>query len=445
MGESYNPEGMLDSYLYECFQLLGEMEDILLAGEAEDFFRAEDIQEIFRILHTIKGSSSIMMYDNIGMAAHELEDIFYYLREAGVEEIPKAGLSECVIAVADFIAEELNRIKDGKAADGDPGEAVRKVQAYLENLKSEIREHGGEVHPRKEYGKPGRYYNAPDRKQKRKKRVKIDLGAEPEDGQKMSPGDYVLAGGRQKGKDVVVGIRIDKLEGLTAISRKLVQLDKEAEGIGNEDIKNRLHGIVKELQDSVGDMRKTPIATVFHRMKLMVYGLSHKLSKEIRFETEGEELLVDRLVAEQLTDPLMHMVRNAADHGIEYVEERKAVGKTPWGTIWLSAVRGKHRIYLSVKNDGRELDAQKIFERAKERGFIGDGEKIEDYTENEIFLMITRPGFSTVDTVTEISGRGIGMDIVASRLKELGGTLRIANIPGEGVEMTMEIPADIGG
>lgn len=147
-------------------------------------------------------------------------------------------------------------------------------------------------------------------------------------------------------------------------------------------------------------------------------------------------------MAEQLTEPLMHIVRNAADHGIEGVEERKKKGKPVKGTIWLSAQQKGNRLYLSVKNDGRGLDAGQIFERAKEKGFIPETADIGDYTEEEIFRMITCPGFSTADKVTEISGRGIGMDIVANRLKELGGVLRIENMDGGGMAVTMEVPVD---
>ncbi len=442
MGESYSPEGMLDSYLYECFQLLEQMEDIVFSGETEDFFSAEDIQEIFRILHTIKGTSSIMMYDNIGMAAHKLEDIFYYLREAAIEELPKEGLSECIYMAADFMAEELSKIKEGENPDGSPEGVIREAERYLEELKFHLREQGTELPPENIYAAPGMYYNAPQRKEKPKKPVKIDLGMEPEQNPGMQPGDYVILGGKQTEKDALVGIRISKLEEITLLSKKLVQLDKELERMEKKEIESRLHGIVKELKTCVQDMRKTPIATVFRRMKLVVYDLSHKLSKEIGLETEGEELLVDRLVAEQLTDPLMHIVRNAADHGIEDVEERKKAGKPAKGTIWLSAEKRGKRLRLSARNDGKELDARKIFERAREKGFIPETADIGDYTREEIFLMVTYPGFSTMDRVTEISGRGIGMDIVASRLEELGGILRIGNMPGGGMEVTMEVPTD---
>ena len=442
MGDSYSPEGMLDSYLYECFQLLEQMEEIAFSGGAEDFFSAEDIQEIFRILHTIKGSSSIMMYDNIGMVAHKLEDIFYYLREAAIEELPKEGLSECIYMAADFMAEELNKIKAGGNPDGNPEKAVKRAERYLETLKSHLREQGTELPPENIYAGPGMYYNAPQRREKPKKPVKIDLGMEPEQNPGMQPGDYVILNGKPAGKDALVGIRISKLEEITLLSKKLVQLDRQAEGLEKEEIRNRLHGIVKELRESIQDMRKTPIATIFRRMKLVVYDLSHKLSKEIALHTEGEELLVDRLVAEQMTDPLMHIVRNAADHGIESVEERKAAGKPVKGNIWLSAEKKGKRLYLSVRNDGKEMEARKIFERAKAKGFIPKTAAIGNYTEEEIFLMITYSGFSTMDQVTEISGRGIGMDIVASRLKELGGALRIENVAGGGMEVCMEVPID---
>lgn len=443
MEESFSPEGMLDSYLYECFQLLEQMDAIVLSGDGEGFFHADDIQEIFRILHTIKGTSGIMMYDNIGLMAHKLEDIFYYLREVSAQEVPKAGLTECIFAAADFMMEELGKIKRGEHPDGNPEEAVRKTEEYLEAVKAEIRRRGVEMPPENVYASPGMYYNAPlQEKPKPRKRVKIDLGTEPEPKPEMHPGDYVLMERKQAGKEALIGISIEKLEKVNALSKKLLQLDVEADTLEKESIKRRLHEIVEELRASVWDMRKTPIATIFRRMNRVVYSLSHRLSKEIEIRTEGEELLADRLLVEQLTEPMLHVVRNAADHGIESVEERRAAGKKPRGVITLSAWTEGKRLFLSVKNDGRKLDAGRIFARAKEKGFIAMDADIGNYGEEEIFRMITRPGFSTMDTVTEISGRGIGMDIVASRLKELGGSLRIRNLPDEGVEMVMEVPLE---
>ena len=443
MEESFSPEGMLDSYLYECFQLLEQMDAIVLSGDGEGFFHADDIQEIFRILHTIKGTSGIMMYDNIGLMAHKLEDIFYYLREVSAQEVPKAGLTECIFAAADFMMEELGKIKRGEHPDGNPEEAVRKTEEYLEAVKAEIRRRGVEMPPENVYASPGMYYNAPlQEKPKPRKRVKIDLGTEPEPKPEMHPGDYVLMERKQAGKEALIGISIEKLEKVNALSKKLLQLDVEADTLEKESIKRRLHEIVEELRASVWDMRKTPIATIFRRMNRVVYSLSHRLSKEIEIRTEGEELLADRLLVEQLTEPMLHVVRNAADHGIESVEERRAAGKKPRGVITLSAWTEGKRLFLSVKNDGRKLDAGRIFARAKEKGFIAMDADIGNYGEEEIFRMITRPGFSTMDTVTEISGRGIGMDIVASRLKELGGSLRIRDLPDEGVEMVMEVPLE---
>lgn len=443
MEESFSPEGMLDSYLYECFQLLEQMDAIVLSGDGEGFFHADDIQEIFRILHTIKGTSGIMMYDNIGLMAHKLEDIFYYLREVSAQEVPKAGLTECIFAAADFMMEELGKIKRGEHPDGNPEEAVRKTEEYLEAVKAEIRRRGVEMPPENVYASPGMYYNAPlQEKPKPRKRVKIDLGTEPEPKPEMHPGDYVLMERKQAGKEALIGISIEKLEKVNALSKKLLQLNVEADTLEKESIKRRLHEIVEELRASVWDMRKTPIATIFRRMNRVVYSLSHRLSKEIEIRTEGEELLADRLLVEQLTEPMLHVVRNAADHGIESVEERRAAGKKPRGVITLGAWTEGKRLFLSVKNDGRKLDAGRIFARAKEKGFIAMDADIGNYGEEEIFRMITRPGFSTMDTVTEISGRGIGMDIVASRLKELGGSLRIRNLPDEGVEMVMEVPLE---
>lgn len=436
MEEKGCPEGMLDSYLYEIFQLLEQMEEIVVSDENGEFFDTESINEMFRILHTIKGTSGIMMYDNIALAAHKLEDVFYYLRESSSEDISKAELAGYIFKVSDFITGELNKIKEGKNTDGDPEEATGGIDIWLEGLKSEIQEKGKELPPENTYTPPLQFYIPPVAKQGDGAPLKIDLGEEPE------PGDYIL-GSQKPPKEKLVGVGMEKLERLATLVDKLAGMEAGiTEDTDTIKLKKKLGRVVRELQETALDMRKAPIGGVLRKMNRVVYDVSRRLSKNIELVISGDDIPVDRLLAEQITDPLMHMVRNAVDHGIESIEERRKAGKAIEGRIELAAFVQDDELYLSVKDDGRGLEPEKIFSKAKEKGILASSADIADYTEEEIYQMITCPGFTTKESATEISGRGVGMDVVAHALLEAGGKLHIRSIPGKGTEMVMEIPKE---
>lgn len=430
--KDYCPEGMLDSYLYESFQLLDQMEEIVLSEENAGFFDGDSINEIFRILHTIKGSSSIMMYDNITVVANKLEDIFYYLRESMAEDIPKAELAKYVFWVCDFISGQLHRIKEGENPDGDPAEVVEKIEIYLKNLKEEIQEKGLELPPDNVYTEPGRYYIAPA--QEKEKPLKIDLGEEP------VPGDYVIKKKNGK-KDNLVGVSMEQLEKLVFEVEKLERLeDSLREGKYKETSGKKLHKVIEEIKSTVGDMMRAPVGKVMRKMNRVVFDVSNRLEKDIELKLQGEGVLVDRMMMEQLTDSLMHLVRNAADHGIENAGERLVAGKPAAGTIVITAEKETDRLYISVADDGRGINKEEVFEKAKQKKIIDSSKSINQYADEEIYKLLTHAGFTTKDMVTEISGRGVGMDVVVDTLKNIGGDLHIDSTLGKGTEITMEIP-----
>lgn len=442
MEESNCPDGMLGSYLYESFQLIQQMEAVILSEGGEGFLDADGINEMFRIVHTIKGTAGVMMYDNIAQVAHKLEDIFYYLRESSSEDIPKAELAKYVFQVSDFISGELNKIKEGKEADGESVEIVNTIDTYLRILKEEIQGKGMELPQENVYAEPRQYYIAPSAENTENVPLKIDLGMEPEKESEMKPGDYVI-GGRSGKKENLVGIGMEKLEKLTALVEKLVRLERQTQKKPDcEELWKKLGEVSEDLERMVYDMRQAPVSGLFRKMNRVVYDVSHRLSKDIELKIYGEEIMADRMILERLSEPLMHMVRNAADHGIEELAERRSVGKPDKGMIQLSADSKDGMLVLSVQDDGRGLDKQNIFARAKARGMIAEKAGLEDYTEQEIYMFITDAGFSTRDEVTEISGRGVGMDVVATKVRELCGNLRIESILGEGTAIIIEIPVD---
>ncbi|MBB5710736.1 chemotaxis protein CheA [Sphingomonas xinjiangensis] len=195
--------------------------------------------------------------------------------------------------------------------------------------------------------------------------------------------------------------------------------------------------LTRQIQDNVMSLRAQPIKQAFSRVPRMLRDLSVETGKTINLETSGETTEVDKGVIEKIGDPLTHMIRNAADHGLESAQERIAAGKEPAGTIWLSAEQKGARIFVRVRDNGRGINRERVRAKAIEKGIISADAQL---TNEEIDQLICAPGFSTAETISNISGRGVGMDVVRSNVEALGGRIEITSVPGEGTTFTMVLP-----
>lgn len=568
MAEEFNKDGMLDMFLYESGQLLEKLESIILEKQEEPF-NDSDINEIFRIMHTIKGSSGIMMYENITKTTHKLEDVFYYLRESHPDNVPHEELVEKVLAVSDFVTGELDKIQNGDDADGDETEIVADLNDFLNRIKGGIKDQGKILPKENKHEEPSQFYIAPVASEdsrfyrivihyrsdtqmsniraysatyalkeiaedllympediitneassevilaegfqmmlqtksaedevlgliesaeaeqinieelsaedygkwlvdfgREEPAVEINLDdqgdheepAKKEEKKEAKPGDYVVkAKETGKGKTLaknqpkkqsIISVNVEKMDALMDLIGELVIA--EAVVLQNPDLKvpgldltnfqkasAQLAKITTELQEVIMSMRMMPLTNVFQKMRRIVFDASKKLGKEIDFEVIGENTEVDKNIIERISDPLMHLVRNSVDHGIEEdPEERKKAGKPVKGKITLEAKNEGGKVYISVQDDGKGLDKQKLYDKALQNHLID--KPMEDYTEKEIFQFITLPGFSTKEQVTELSGRGVGMDVVVKNIQTIGGRLDINSRQYEGSEMTLVIP-----
>ena len=555
-------------FLYESEQLLENLQNVVLERKDEDCFDETSINEIFRVMHTIKGSSGIMMYENITKIAHKLEDVFYYLRESHPENVPHLELVDHVLEVSDFITAELDKIKEGDTPDGDESSIVADIDKFLTNLKSGITQQGEELPPENTYVAPSQFYVAPTGNESNKyykmsvywrsdtqmcniraytavyslkevvedmqyipddiisnessgdvilkdgfhmlikcqcskdellstmgetsgmERVEVnectqqefemgfhdhgpeqivieleDKEKEPEKKEKKepAPGDYVIkskeAGKgkklaknqpKQQPKQTYISVSVEKLDSLMDMIGELVI--SEAVVLQNPDLKvpgldltnfqkaaGQLAKITTELQDVIMSMRMMPLTNTFQKMNRIVFDVSRKLGKDIELEVIGENTEVDTNIIEHISDPLMHLVRNSVDHGIESKEERIAAGKSPKGKITLEAKNEGGKVYIIVRDDGKGLNKQALYDKALKNGLIGN-RSITDFSEKEIYQFITFAGFSTKEQVTEYSGRGVGMDVVVKNIQAVGGNLEIDSVEGAGSEMIMKIP-----
>lgn len=210
--------------------------------------------------------------------------------------------------------------------------------------------------------------------------------------------------------------------------------------VGFEAAAHRLSMIVSEVQDAASELRLVPVAEVFRRLKRMVRELQRETGKDIRLEIIGEDTAIDKLVADRLYDPLLHVVRNAADHGLEPPEERQAAGKSPTGTLTLSATQTGSEVRIQVIDDGRGLNRQKILAKARQNGLFGPTEEPDDGT---LWKAIFEPGFSTAETVTTLSGRGVGMDVLNTTMEALRGRIAVSSEEGNGTTVSLHIPVSL--
>ncbi len=579
MAEEFNTDGMLDMYLFENEQL----QERVLEQKDADCFDEDSINEIFRTMHTIKGSSGIMMFDNITAVSHKLEDIFYYLRESHPENVPHLELVEHVLEVNDFISGELEKIRNGNPVDGDASEIIERLGKFLKMIKKGVKKEGGELPPKNVHEPAKQFYIAPVATSASRfykiyltfypetemanihaykavyalKEIAEDLLYSPEDilsdeesaevilregfrvllqaqcteeqirevigvgydikqvdvfeckaeeflqgfdfgsqdaqidlqssveaieakaqeneakGKEeapkapakapMAPGDFVIKS-KEPGKHKTLAKDKAKAEKASFISVNVSKMDQLMDLIGelvisesvvlqNPDLKvpglnlnsfnkaaSQMSKISTDLQNVIMSMRMVPLTNTFQKMNRIVFDVSRKLGKDIEFEMIGEQTEVDKNIIEHISDPLMHLVRNAVDHGIETNEERMETGKPNKGKVTLSARTEAGKVWISVEDNGKGLDREKILAKARKQGLLDDSKPDTAYSDKEVYQFITLPGFSTNEQITEYSGRGVGMDVVIQNIQAIGGVLDIDSSAGIGTVMSLKIP-----
>lgn len=258
-------------------------------------------------------------------------------------------------------------------------------------------------------------------------------------------------GGSSGGKQSLISVNLNKLDQLMDMVGEIVIT--EAMVTGNPDLKGlqldnfqksarQLRKLNSELQDIVMSIRMVPLSGAFNKMTRIVRDMKVKLNKEVNLVFEGENTEVDKSVIDNLNDPLMHMVRNAVDHGIEdNVEDRIAAGKPEVGTVKLSAYNSSGEVIIVVSDDGAGMNAEKLLDKGEKNGILTKPR--EEYTEREAFQLVMAAGFSTNEVVTEFSGRGVGMDVVKKNIEKIGGTVSVESKLGEGTSFIIKIPLSL--
>jgi len=446
----------IKEFVVESSELISGAEEALLTLE-NDPDDAEAIATVFRAFHTIKGTSAFLELKIISELAHHAESLFSQVREGLIRY--GGGYAEVALYSVDMIKDVIRSVEEalrGKPLLKPQGyDALIHLLQYPEQARV-LREVEETTPPSARLGDILVSQGVVKREELEEaveKQGEKPLGVELLKLKTVSIKDVAKAlrtqqrmQGATPGFESSVRVRTDRLDklidmvGEMVIAHSMITQDSMKMGEEYYEFQQRVsHAgkIVRELQDLSMSIRMVPLKATFQRITRLVRDLGNKSGKHINLFTFGEETEVDRNMVDLITDPLMHMVRNSVDHGIELPEEREKNGKPREGTIKLSAYHSAGNVVIEIEDDGRGLDREVIFARAQAKGLISDASSL---TERDILHLIFEPGFSTADTVTDISGRGVGLDVVKKNITALRGKIELQSNPRKGCVFKVRAP-----
>ncbi len=412
---------LLGEFVTESLEHIENIESGLLDLEA-DPDDTEAVNAVFRGFHTIKGSAGFLGLGHVQRLAHRAETLLDRVREGEIRLT--GGYADLALESGDMLKDmlaELQELQEGEEPPAPP-EALSDLLARLTDPEAAgITEDTGEVTPAVA-------------------RVGDILVAE---GKADREPVEVAAGA---GGEASVRVRTDRLDALInmvgelVIANAMLDQDQELRTLGTHGVTRKVDQISKitrELQRVSMSLRMVPLRGTFQKMARLVRDLARKAGKQVQFVTEGEDTEIDRNMVEALADPLLHMVRNAVDHGIESAEERAASGKPEAGTVTLRAYHEAGNVVIELEDDGKGLDRESILSKAVRQGIV-DANK--DLSDEEVFKLIFEAGLSTAEQITDVSGRGVGMDVVRRNIESLRGRVEIASTRGQGSTFSIRVP-----
>lgn len=467
----------LNEYFDECQEMLEHLSKNIDLTEKNGFDN-EIIASIYRDMHTIKGTSQLFGFAKIGSLAHIMETCLDPVRKGKVPV--SVELLDALFLGIDFIALSLQKIRENKKEPENDEELIKILTKFISIIEfsrtglnilikdklipSEDKIERSTVIQNKEetktvveeskkgpvseafevFEKPSKSISSPTAPPIAQKptQVKVEEVAANQDTAKKHASEEQVT--------ETIRVQVTLLNSLMNLVGELVlirnQLLQHAKQ-NDEDteflkISQRLNVLTAELQNEVMKTRMQPIGNILTIFSRVVRDLSRELGKKVDLVMHGVETELDKTIIEAVKDPLMHIVRNAVDHGIESLEERRKSGKKETAEIQLNAYNESGQVIIEIKDDGRGLDRQKIGNKAVEKGLISK-ETLEKMTDKEVQMLIFAPGFSTAETISNISGRGVGMDVVKTNVERIGGFVDVISEPGLGATILIKIPLSL--
>jgi two-component system, chemotaxis family, sensor kinase CheA len=395
----------IKEYLSEAEDLLQTLGDSLL--ELEDKQSAEAINKIFRAAHTLKSSSLAMGFERVGELSHKMEDVFAAIRDKHI----KLTTEQMTITLKCYDALNLmfKNISKGEAEGVNISPFINALDGIIKSKSSKKTE-----------------------KLEKVKSDTVSLAERPENFR----------------ADLSVKVPMEKLDKLMELTGELliqkmqlnlIRESKEKDDAALDRVIKQIDRLTEDLQYEIMNVRLMPISFALSQFKRLVRDLSHKEGKKINYVVEGGDTELDKTILDEIGEPLIHMLRNAIDHGIESPEERKKAGKSEEGMIKIVAQRDRDSVLISVEDDGQGFDTELIKKIALEKHIVSSTQ-LNQMSEEKILTLTFNPAFSTSAKVSSVSGRGVGLDVVGTKLTALGGSTRIESEKGKGTRMIMRLP-----
>jgi two-component system chemotaxis sensor kinase CheA len=424
---------LLNDFILEAREHLSSVEVNLLAVE-QDPKNPAPLNTVFRGFHTIKGLAGFLELHEIQNVAHEVETILDLARNDRLEITPE--VIDVVLRGADYLKAAVNHV-DATLRGGAQG-GFAENDGLIELIRSAA-EPGVSIPlaPLEDVAAAAPPESCPE--------VAISQSqpassAAPESPRVVQPKTAAMAEVRSIKVDTGKLDHLVDMVGELVIAQSLLRHNQDAELMRNQELQHALaalNGIASDIQKTAMGLRMITVGTLFQRMGRVVRDLSRKAGKQVELITSGEETELDRQIVEDLADPLLHMVRNSIDHGLETAEERVAAGKDSVGKIRLSAQHQGGQILIEVGDDGRGISREKILNKAREKGMLDSSSNLSD---SEVYNLIFTAGFSTAEKVTDVSGRGVGMDVVRQNISKLRGRVEVTSTVGQGTTFLLKLP-----
>jgi len=421
----------------EIVDLFEKIYQILLSYDKTNEITQKEKDELFRYFHTLKASSQFIGFSIFSNFIHEIENLLDKIRNNNIEY---NEIVHSFVKVATKKAEEI--------IDLEINSEFKEAEKIYKNIKKDVkglenRLNNGDINDKKSYDKE-------DKNEDRNQEI-VDNSIQDSDEEKD---DYSSESRKKSLKKIVssssIRVNLDKIDILMNKVGDLVitksMLFQFAEALKDYHIKNLiieklevLDRNIRELQESVMGVRMIPMSSVYQKIPKIIRDVSKKLNKDIKFEHYGDTVEIDKLMVEALMDPLTHILRNAIDHGIEPKKERINVNKPNYGKIIMTASQESGQIIISIEDDGAGIDVDKVGAKAVEKGIISE-EELRRLSPDDIAMLIFSPGLSTAEKISDISGRGVGMDVVMNNINAIGGTIKIFTKKGVGTKFVIILP-----
>ena len=414
-------------FLDEAEQSINDVEQSFLSLES-DPQNKEHINNIFRLAHNLKGSSKAVGFDQMGRFTHEFETFVLRVKDGQLKI--SAAVVSLLLKTTDFIKEMIAKLRTDLGAELPIDNILHEMKNFFENPAEQV------LAPVKITNEVAAATEA--------EVVATAVAEEVENVKEFPKRKKAVAAAKAPALDEsirVSGSKIDKL--LNAVGEMVILqsvLAQSKDGKNDQNFKKTMHQlskVSKEIQDISMGLKMVPIKPIFQKMQRIVRDTAQLLNKEINLILVGEDSELDKNVLENMSDPLVHLIRNSVDHGIESTEKRVAAGKPPEGNVELKAYHRSGKLVIEVTDDGGGLNPQFLKNKAIEKGIISP---LEVLTDVECFKLIFRAGFSTKEQITEVSGRGVGMDVVKTNIERLGGEIQVESILGKGTVFRIILP-----